>query len=554
MLSIHSFVEEFKNRKLGQVTVFYLATAWVLLEVFSFFSQRYNLDSRLVDAFIIVALCGLPATLIVRWHQSEEGSMLRRKRYVLILVSNFIVAIFFVYKVYQIPVKAAVSVEQTPPPDKSVAVLPFVNLSNDPNQEYFSDGLSEELLNLLSKIAELKVIGRTSSFSFKGKNEDLRTIGEKLGVANILEGSVQKEGNNIRVTAQLIRAADGFQLWSEKYDRDLKGIFNLQDEIAGAVVKQLQLKLMSVPKSAASQTNIEVHKLLLQGNYFWDRGGAENYNKADEFYNQALAIDSGNARIWAAMTKVKITRAVSSYKDYRVNFNKAREYAARAILLDGQLPEAHRVMGVIMMFYDFDWQGAEREYGRALELEPGNSDTYRNLAQLENILGRYEAAVVHFEKALELNPLNWLTISNLANTLLLMSKHEEAIRIFKNGMELNPQGANQGLAYAYLVSNKPRQTLEQLEKIPNGSYKTYLSAMAYHELGRRKEAKEAFDKVLLEYKNGSYRIAQIYAFMNQKDKAFRWLEKAYSEKYFMWVLKTDYLLTNLRGDPRYISF
>jgi TolB-like protein len=190
--------------------------------------------------------------------------------------------------------------------EKSIAVLPFVNMSNDPDQEYFSDGLSEELLNLLSKIPELKVIGRTSSFSFKGKNEDLRVIGDKLGVAHILEGSVQKEGNKIRVTAQLIKAADGSHLWSERYERDLKGIFELQDEIAGAVVNQLKVKLVPTARNSTSAMfNTEVHNLILQGNYFAEKRDKENLAKALDFYLKALAIDSLNARSWAAVVPAR---------------------------------------------------------------------------------------------------------------------------------------------------------------------------------------------------------------------------------------------------------
>lgn len=180
----------------------------------------------------------------------------------------------------------------------------FVNMSNDPNQEYFTDGLSEELLNLLSKISELKVIGRTSSFSFKGKNEDLRIIGKKLGVSYLLEGSVQRDDNKIRVTTQLIRANDGSRLWGERYDREIKGIFKLQDDIAGAVVRELKLKLLPTATNAVSSSiNTEVYNLILQGNFFAEKRDKENLAKALDFYLKALAMDSLNARSWAGVAK-----------------------------------------------------------------------------------------------------------------------------------------------------------------------------------------------------------------------------------------------------------
>ncbi|HEX5653747.1 MAG TPA: adenylate/guanylate cyclase domain-containing protein, partial [Chitinophagaceae bacterium] len=218
--------------------------------------------------------------------------------------------------------------------DKSIAVLPFVDMSPGKDQEYFSDGLSEELLNLLAKIPELKVIGRTSSFSFKGKTEDLRSIAQKLGVAHLLEGSVRKDGNKIRVTAQLIKADDGTHLWSETYDRDLEGLFKLQDEIAGAVVKQLKLKLLAVPSSGSSSVNMEVHNLILQGNYFFDKLDKDNVAKAVDFYIRALAIDSNDARAWGKLANAVSRQSFQNYIDQNTGYEKARQAALKAISLD----------------------------------------------------------------------------------------------------------------------------------------------------------------------------------------------------------------------------
>jgi TolB-like protein/class 3 adenylate cyclase len=265
-----------------------------------------------------------------------------------------IVAAFFIYK----NDKAA---------DKSIAVLPFVDMSAGKDQEYFSDGLSEELLNLLAKIPELKVIGRTSSFSFKGKNEDLRSIAQKLGVAHLLEGSVRKDGNKIRVTVQLIKADDGSHLWSETYDRDLEGLFKLQDEIAGAVVKQLKLKLLAIPSTTAS-SNIEVYNLMLQGNYFYDKLDKENVSKAIDFYNQALAIDSNDARAWGKLANAISRQAWQNYIDQNPGYEKARQAALKAISLDNTLAVGYLELADIKLYHDFDWKGAEETYQKALGL------------------------------------------------------------------------------------------------------------------------------------------------------------------------------------------
>ena len=333
----------------------------------------------------------------------------------------FIAAVFFIYK------KFLSKNDKDAVTDKSIAVLPFVDMSANKDQEYFSDGLSEDLLNLLSKISELKVIGRTSSFSFKGKNEDLRLIGEKLGVAHILEGSVQKEGNKIRVTAQLIRTNDGSHLWSERYDRNLEAIFKLQDEIAGDVVKQLKLKLLTAPSNAtSSSTNSEVYNLILQGNYFVEKRDKESLDKALTFYLKALTIDSLNARSWAAVGKCYSLQATWGMIDRNEGQQKARMAAKRSIELDGTLAEGHRVLGEVKM-YDFDWAGAEAEYQRVLNLEPGNADALRILGFLYRCIGRFDEAIRLTKKSIELDPVKAITYFNFGQLLYYANRLEDAI-------------------------------------------------------------------------------------------------------------------------------
>ena len=248
----------------------------------------------------------------------KKKNLLKRNVILSLCFITIIAGAFFIYRNF---VTKNDNAEVT---EKSIAVLPFVDMSAGKDQEYFSDGLSEELLNLLSKIPELKVIGRTSSFSFKGKNDDLRVIGEKLGVANILEGSVQKEGNKIRVTAQLIRAADGSHLWSDKYDRDLQGIFKLQDEIANAVVKELKLKLLTKHDTMApSPSTTDAYNLMLQGNYFLEKRDKDNLTKALDIYLKALAIDSMNARLWAAVGHCYILHLTWDHLDRKEGLQKS---------------------------------------------------------------------------------------------------------------------------------------------------------------------------------------------------------------------------------------
>ncbi|HEU4861271.1 MAG TPA: adenylate/guanylate cyclase domain-containing protein, partial [Chitinophagaceae bacterium] len=252
---------------------------------------------------------------------------IKRKNFAFMFLAVIVTTIVG-YFIFQGSKKTNVTATNNEAIDRSIAVLPFENRSNDKDQEYFSDGLSEELINMLTKIPELKVIGRTSSFAFKGKNEDLRTIGQKLDVAHLLEGSVQKDGNKIRVTATLIRASDGKGLWNDSYDRDLSNIFKLQDEIAQTVVQQLRLKLLQFPTTnVAGSGNVDAYNLVLQGNYFYDKLDKENVAKAVDFYSQALAIDSTNARAWGKLANAISRQAWQNYIDQNRGYEKARHAA-----------------------------------------------------------------------------------------------------------------------------------------------------------------------------------------------------------------------------------
>ena len=442
--------------------------------------------------------------------------------------------------------------------EKSIAVLPFVNMSSDKDQEYFSDGLSEELLNLLSRISGLKVIGRTSSFSFKDKNEDLRVIGEKLGVANILEGSVQKENNRIRVTAQLIRAADGSQLWSERYERDLEGIFKLQDEIAGAVVKQLKLKLLvTTSNQASSTTNTEVYNLILQGNYFAEKRDKQNLGKALGFYFMALALDSLNARTWAELAKCYSLQSNWDQMDWNQGFEKARQAAIRSIALDSDQAVAHYVLGVVKM-HDLDWDEADAEHKKALRLEPGNTDFLRSMGNLYRCIGRFDEGILLSKQALALDPVKPISYYSLGMLMYYANRPEESISSFSKTLELNAQfpRAHIFLGILYLLKGKPEMALDQMTQQTDEAWKSFGLILTYHALGRKKEA----DRILMDFlskfpKNEFYQLAEIYAFRGEKDMAFAYLEKSYLDKearlaYF----KGDPLLKNLVGDPRHTAF
>jgi len=445
-------------------------------------------------------------------------------------------------------------------PEKSIAVLPFVNMSDEKDQEYFSDGLSEELLNLLSKIPELKVIGRTSSFAFKGKNEDLRSIAEKLRVAHLLEGSVRKDGNKIRVTTQLIKAADGSHLWSETYDRDLKGVFQLQDEIAQAVVQQLKLKLLDVPSAKISGAgNIEAYNLLLQGNYFFDKLDKENVDKAVDLYKQAILIDSTNARAWEKLSDAVSRQAWQKYINNDSGREQAKQASLKAIALDKNLAAAYEQLGDHYLYFEFDWRAAEENYLKAVKLEPDNPQVLYGLGgDLYFHTGRWEDAIKNMKRCIELDPLKPLNHLNLGNILSYKGRLEEAKAYFKKALDLNPQfqRAHLYLGRNYLLEGKPDLALKEMQEESLEVFRIFGLGLAYYALGKKKEADEMLTIFTQKFQNEwNYLAAELYGFRGENEKALIWLENAYQNKdSWLVFIKGDPLMKNLKSDSRFISF
>lgn len=495
---------------------------------------------------------------VVKIEKNLNYKLTKNKNFLFIVGFIIIVlAVYFIYNYFQNNTKVPIGNISAETIDKSIAVLPFDNMSDDKEQEYFSDGLSAELLNLLSKISDIKVIGRTSSFSFKGKNEDLRIIGEKLGVAHILGGSVQKDGNQIRVTAQLIRTADGRNLWSDKYDRHLEGIFKLQDEIANAVVKQLKLKLLATTDTTTSSTNTEAYNLMLQGNYFAEKRDKINTAKAIDLYLQALVIDSLDHRVWAALAQGLSIQASWGWIDPHEGYQKVRGAATKSIFLKQDQAEAYRVLGDMNMYYEWDWEGAENKFNKALNSEPRNPDLLRSMGSLTRILGRLDESFRWLKKSVDLDPLKPITYFHLGFQQIYANHLEDAIVTYKKILELNPQFpmAHVYLGEVYLLQGKPETALAEMQQ-EQMKGKDFGLTLAFTALGKQKEAKAALSRYLSEFQGTDmFLIAEIYAFLGEKNKAFEWLEKAYTGKdvRLPW-LKGDPLFRTLQSDSRYVTF
>ena len=433
-------------------------------------------------------------------------------------------------------------------------------MSPEKNQEYFSDGLAEELLNSLAKIQGLRVAARTSSFQFKGKTEDLRTIAEKLNVTTILEGSVRTQGERVRVTAQLIKASDGFHLWSETYDRELRDIFAVQDDIARAVAGSLQVALLGGGKAApsAKDTNVEAYNAVLQGRYFQGRRSKANLERAAGYFEQAIKLDPNYAPAWAGLARVRISQVSGGDLPIQEGNSKAREAADRALALDRNLAEAHLADAAIKMNYDWDWSGADAAVQRALALEPGNAAALSRAGSLACSLGRFDEALQLHRRAAALDPLRAATWANLGFCAGRSGKWEESAAALKKALELTPgcSGAHAFLGRILLAQSRPQEALTEIEQETSPIWRMYGLALAYHALGRKKDADAALAEFIAKYQaDAAYQVAEIYAFRGEADRAFEWLERAYAQRDGgLTEMKGDFFLKSLERDPRYVAF
>ena len=444
--------------------------------------------------------------------------------------------------------------------NSSIAVLPFADLSPGKDQEYFSDGLTEELIDDLAKVPGLKVVARSSAFQFKGRNEDLRAVGRKLGVANVLEGRVRKEGNQVRITAELIKADDGFQLWSETYDREVSHIFAAQDEIALAVASALQVKLLSANSAAIPATprttNSEAYQAYLQGQYFIARGqDREDLTKALAYSERAIKLDANYAPAWAQNSQVLERLARIGLIDNADGFRRARESAERAISLDAGSATGYMTLALVQMNHDWDWEGADASLKKAALLEPGSAAVLANRAHLVRILGRVEEAVALYEQAIALDPLRANFHLALGYELYFLDRNEGALAALQKAQELNPQLSSLHLTYCQILLAQGRwqSALEEIEKETGDWEKLSGEVLAYHALGRREESENALKTLIATHQNdAAYQIAEAYAYRGEIEKAFAWLDRSYRQRDpGTPELKTDPLMKTLRQDQRF---
>ena len=450
------------------------------------------------------------------------------------------------------------------PAIESIAVLPFVNISGDPNNEYLSDGLTEDFINNLSRLPGLRVTARSTAFRFKSRDIDPQKVGKELGVAAVLTGTVQQQGDTLRIQVDLVRVADGTQLWGQRYNRRLTEVLAVQGDIVQQVIERLRPTLSGEDTRRVAKNytdNVEAYQLYLKGRYFWLRFTPEDHKKAAEYFSQAIAVDPAFALAYAGLGDTYGASATNGWISPREGYPKGKAAVRRALEIDDTLAEAHTTAGALAMFYDLDWAAAEREYRRAIELNPNYPITYEVYGYLQLATGRLDEGIRTTRRSIEVDPLSVTLADDVANGYYLTRRYDEAINAYQKAFEMDPNhfGGHLGLAEVYEIKGMHEEAINELQKaIAIGGRTSAALAMlghAYAASGKQDEAQEILaelDEVSKRAYVSSYDLAILYVGLGDKEKALEQLNKAYEDR-AGWIiyLKVEPIFDPLRSDPRF---
>ena len=599
-MKIENFFNELKRRNVIRAAGLYLVGAWLLTQVASTVLPMFGAPDWLPRTVVILLAIGFLPALIFSWifemtpeglkrdedvplEQSIAPQTARRMNRMIIAVLLLALGYFVFDKFVLTPRREAALVAARPSAEpksaanaKSVAVLAFANLSDDKGSEYFSDGISEELLTVLQKIPGLRVAARTSAFSFKGKNATAQEIGQKLGVAHLVEGSVRKAGETVRIAARLTNTTSGDEIWSENFTRNLKDVFAVQTELAATIVEQLRGQLTGSGDAKAKAViqeqvqmaekggtkNVEAHQSYLQGRFYGDRNSEKSAAEALVAYQRAVEIDPNFALAWAGLAEIHVWECFYSGELNRITFDKhvadARDAVARALSLEPNLPEALAVRAKMQLGFDFDWKEAAETLRTALALAPTNVGLLISAGNLALAQGDPERATTLYHQAVTLDPVNPAARSNLAQNLVVTRHFAEAEAEYPRVVELNPAApyAHAGLAQAYLLQGKFAEAVTEAQKDAAEWARLNIVAPALWSQKRIKESDAALARLIeSSAETAAYQIAEVHAYRGEKDRAFEWLERARQQRDpGLQSTKVDPLLVNLHGNPRWQPF
>jgi len=579
-----SFFAELKRRNVYKVAVAYAIVGWLVVQISSTVLPTFHAPEWVVQTLVVLVALGFPIAVVIAWafeltpeglKRTEDVDRATEKRgkshawiYVVAVGAAISIALFLLGRYTATNTASAARTEAVTGssiPQKSIAVLPFDNLSRDPDNAFFAEGVQDEILTRLAKVADLKVIARTSTQKFKSAPTDLREVAKQLDVANILEGSVQKVNDQVRVNVQLINALTNAHLWAEIYDRKLSDIFAVQSDIAKTVADTLQAKLTGSEKQmiAAQSTNdTAAYELYHKGRALWERRSGDNIPKAIAFFEQAIARDPNYALAYAGLSNADILLPFFAGADRREAYSKAKEAALKALRLDPNLAEAHLALGKVLFFSEIDLAGAMREYKRAIELKPNDATAHHWFGNdTLSALGRSEEAIAEVRRAVELDPLSPVINADLGTTFFYAHRYDDSARQLRKTLEIDPTFfyAHFNLGIVLQVTGDLAGAIAEYEKAKQLNDDLLMSTMcaaAKAQAGDKDAALRMLsdlDKISQHREVVGYLRALLYLNLNNKAEALRWLEQGFQERdgsNISWI-KVDPLLDSLHGDPRF---
>ena len=577
-MKIDNFFAELKRRNVYKVAVAYAVVAWLLVQIATQVFPFFEIPNWAVRLVVLVLIAGFPVALVFSWafeitpegivRESEiesgksithhTGRKIVALTIVLAVVATGLLIFQFVRPRSTSPSAATIS-------NKSIAVLPFDNLSGDPQNAYFSEGVQDEILTRLAKIAELKVISRTSTQRFKSAPNDLRQIAQQLGVENILEGSVQKANDQVRVNVQLINALTDAHLWADTYDRKLTDIFAVETEIAKTVADVLQAKLTGSEQhviAARPTANSEAHQLYLKGRFFWNKRTGDDLKKSIDYFQQAIAADPNYALAYAGVADAYVFLPGYTAGSPQDCYPKAKAAAKKALELDDTLAEAHTTLAIALLLYDFDFAQAIREFQHAIELNPNYATAHQQYGNIGLIdLGRFDDAIAEGNRAAELDPLSLVINADVGANYYYARRYDEAIAQLRKTLEMDP-----GYYYAYITLGEALEMkgagdtaiaeYQKARALNDDPSVLGLLAHAYAASGTKTGALKILDQLKALSKQryvAAYSFTLVYLGLGDKEEALHWLEQSYQDRAGGDIegIRVDPFLDSLRGDPRF---
>jgi TolB-like protein/Tfp pilus assembly protein PilF len=582
---MNEFFRRLKQRKLVQWTLAYVAAAFALLQGIDIVAQRFGWPEQTMRFVIIVLSVGLFVTLVLAWYHGEHGAQRVTGTELLILALLLAIGGGLLWRFVSIArgpteqsgAARALAESKSEINAKSVAVLAFANLSDDKGSEYFSDGISEELLTVLQKIPGLHVAARTSAFSFKGKNATAQEIGEKLGVAHLVEGSVRKAGDVVRIAARLTQANTGEEQWSENYTRNLKDVFAVQTELAQTIVEQLKGQLTGAaanPEAKAAiqaqvqaaekggTKNVQAHEAYLQGRFFLNRHSEKETDQARAAFERAVELDPKFALAWAGLAQTHVWDCNYATEGGQKGFNEhlaaARNAVERALAIEPDLPDALYPKAMIETNFDYHWKSAAETLRKALALAPQDPALLMEAGNLAQARGELTQGLDLFRRAVASDPVNAQARAFLASSLSGSGHQEEARAEYAREIELNPSAPNSyaGMGTTYLLQGKFEEAATVAQRDIADWGRLLIVSCARWGQKRIPESDAALAELIAKFsETGAYQIAEVYGYRNDKDQAFEWLERARRQRDAgLPGLRADTLLPNLHDDPRWDAF